>query len=423
MPEKIPEKIMAWAVEAIRKNSGYNLVLDFLEANFQDFSHENIIVVSIGKAAVSMAQGAKEFLGKRIKRGIVISNKEGEVEGFEFYLGSHPYPDSKSLKAGKALLSLAEETGPQDLVLFLISGGASSLAVLPHPPFTFEDLFFIYRKLILSGASIGEINTVRRHISLIKGGRLARAFAPSRVITLAISDVMGDKPQDIGSGPTVPDPTTLEGASEIMKKYGLSSFLDKLSSVPETPKPTDPVFRNNRFVVLANTLRILKDIEKMAKKEGFETIILTSEDRGEASQVSGVYSGILFEILRSGNPWEPPLVLLSGGELTVTVRGDGKGGRNTEFLLALIRDCREIKGQFCALSMGTDGIDGPTDAAGAAFCSDIYEKMGDLKPEEYLANNDSYTFFNKLGLLIKTGPTDTNLRDIRIFWIGKRKGH
>ncbi len=423
MPGEIPERMKAWAVEAIRTNSGYNLVLDFLKANFHDFSHENIIVVSIGKAAVSMAKGAKEFFGKRIKRGMVISNKEGEVEGFEFYLGSHPYPDGKSLRAGKALLSLAEETGPHNLVLFLISGGASSLAVLPHPPFTLEDLSFIYRKLILSGASIGEINTVRRHISLIKGGRLARAFAPSRVITLAISDVRGDEPQDIGSGPTVPDPTTLEQASKIMTKYGLSPFLDKLNSVPESPKPTDPVFRKNRFVVLANTLKILKDIEDMAKKEGFNTAILTSEDSGEASQASGVYSGVIFEILRSGNPWEPPLVLLSGGELTVTVKGKGKGGRNTEFLLALIRDCREIKGRFCALSMGTDGIDGPTDASGAVFCSDVYGKMGDLKPEEYLENNDSYNFFEKLGLLIKTGPTDTNLRDIRIFWIGKRKGH
>ncbi len=414
------EKIKNWVQRAIEINSGYNLVMDFFSTH--PIESERIVLISIGKASLSMARACKELFGEKIKESLVVSNKEGEIEGLNIIRSSHPYPDERSFEAGKALLSLAERTQEEDLVIFLISGGASSLTVYPHPPFTLKDLDFIYRKLILSGASIHEINAVRRHISLIKGGRLAMAFYPSPVLTLAISDVRGDLPEDIGSGPTVPDPTTLENALEVLKKYGLSHYAEKLRKIPETPKPGARFFQKNSFKVLANTLKVLKDISKMAEDE-VKTMILTGEDGGEAKEAAKVYSGIIYEITRSSNPAPPPLLLLAGGELTVTVRGKGKGGRNTEFLLALLMEMENTDAEFCAASLGTDGIDGPTDAAGAYFCSHLYPQIKELNPKTYLENNDSYTFFEKLGLLIKTGPTDTNLRDVRVFWIRRTAGH
>ncbi len=410
------ERLKELALWGVDKNSGEKIVKEHLRNNPLE---GEIFLFSVGKAAYSTIRGAMEVLGKRVKKAMAVGLGKERIKGVETHQGSHPYPDRKSLRAGEAALKFAQERREGEKVIFLLSGGASSLMVYPHPPFTLEDLQDIYRKLILSGASIGEINTVRRHISAIKGGRLAQAFYPAEVLTLALSDVRFDVAEDIGSGPTVGDRTTKEDAEEVLRNYGLFNYIPKLREVPETPKPWEPVFKRSSFLVLANTLKVLRDIKEKAEAQGIRTFILTGEDAGEAKEVAKIYAGIMAEVLRSSNPVSPPVLLLSGGELTVTVRGKGKGGRNTEFVLSLLMETASLKGKFCALSMGTDGIDGPTDAAGAFFCQDVFEKAMALKPKAYLENNDSYRFFEKLGLLLKTGPTDTNLRDIRLFWIEK----
>ncbi len=410
------ERLKELALWAVEKNSGEKIIKEYLMDN--PLKGE-VFLFSVGKAAYSTVRGAIEVLGKSVKKAIAIGFGREDIKGVETYEGSHPYPDLKSLKAGEAALNFAKERKKGEQVLFIISGGASSLMVYPHPPFTLKDLQEINRKLILSGASIGEINTVRRHISAIKGGRLAQAFYPAKVLTLALSDVRFDVPEDIGSGPTVGDRTTKEEAEKIMKKYGLSSYIHKLKEVPETPKPWEYVFKENTFLVLANTLKILREIKERAEGEGMRALIITGEDAGEAREVAKLYAGIMAEILRSSNPVSPPVLLLSGGELTVTVKGKGKGGRNTEFILSLLMETTSLEGKFCALSMGTDGIDGPTDAAGAFFCQNVLEKAKSMDPAAYLENNDSYRFFEKLNLLLKTGPTKTNLRDIRLIWVEK----
>ncbi len=421
------EKLRDIALETLNRIKGRELVRRCV--NYKDGSlviGEKIYplskpprIVALGKASLDMAKGIIGMFPYRLE-GMIISPMVEEIPGFEIFQGSHPIPDKKSLEGGKALLKFAREMKEKDTVLFLISGGASSLASLPFPPLKIEDKRKVIGRLLNSGADIEEINTVRRHISEIKGGRLAKAFFPSMVITIAISDVKFDRSYDIGSGPTVPDPTKKEDAARILKKYGLSEYISTIEKFPETPKKGEEIFKKSAFHITGNTFRAIKETAKIAEEKGIKTLILTGEDSGEAREIAKLYSGIIYEIKRSGNPVTPPVLLISGGELTVTIRGQGKGGRNLEFALSMVKELRDFPGKFSVLSIGTDGIDGVTNAAGACFNERIYRRMKELEisEEPFLSNNDSFSFFKKTGNLIITGPTGTNVRDLRLLYIG-----
>lgn len=421
------DELLKIALAVIEKIKGRHLIQRFISKKGdslilveREYTQKQVYLIAVGKASVEMTRGAVEVFGDLINGGIVVSPYFEEIKGLEVMEGSHPYPDKKSLNAGRKLLNFAKERKEGDFVLFLISGGASSLVEVPARPFTLEDINKITRNLLKGGATIEEINTVRRHTSAIKGGRLAKELFPSLVLTLAISDVKFDIPHDIGSGPTVADPSTREQAMEVLKKYGLSHYISKLQAVEETPKPIDPVFERTGFEIIGNTLVALNFIKDEAEKRGIKTFILTGEEDGEAREIAKLYAGIIYEIKKSGNPVSAPVLLISGGEPTVTVKGKGKGGRSTELALSLLIELRKFHGYFSVVSMGTDGIDGPTDAAGACFDTGIYKRIKDLNldPRSFLENNDSYTFFKKTKSLIFTGPTGTNVRDIRLFYIG-----
>jgi len=418
------DKILKIALKVIEEIKGRNIIKkvitkkkDTLKIGERTYPLRPVKVIAVGKASIEMTKGIIDEIGGLIEEALVISPYYEELQGAEVILGSHPYPDERSLRAGEKLQEFAARIKEGDLVIFLISGGASALAEVPLKPFSIKDIKTITRGLLKAGADIEEINTVRRHLSAIKGGRLAEKIFPAELITIAISDVKFDVPYDIGSGPTVGDPTTVLQAANLLLKYGFEEYAKIVKKLPETPKPGDNIFKNTHFYIAANTLYALSIAKKEAGKEGIRTLLLTAEDEGEAREVAKIYSAVMHEIKRSHNPASPPILLLSGGELTVTVKGEGKGGRNTELVLAMLLELKKFQGDFVVLSIGTDGQDGPTDAAGAFFNKEIYEKIGDSSPEDYLNNNDSYSFFEKVGGLIFTGPTGTNVRDIRFFYV------
>ncbi len=398
--------------------------------NLNDY--KAIKVISVGKAAYPMTEALYKIIGDRIEKGISVNLKkiENPLKNIEIVYGSHPYPDEKSLNAGKSVVAFTKYIDENDLVFFLISGGASALMTLPVKEISLEEMRVATKTVMNAGANIKELNTIRKHLSSLKGGKLGKLIYPATLITIAISDVQDDDPEDIGSGPTVPDPTTFEDCLRIIDKYSLKekipervfSYLEKGAEgkYEETEKPDSEVFKKSHTIILGNTFYALKRAENLFQKEGFRTMLLTSNDSGEAKEVAKLYSAILKEIKNSNNPVSPPVVVLTGGELTVNVRGSGKGGRNTELILAMLIELQNFRGEFIILSGGTDGIDGPTDAAGAIVDNSAYDviKHEDLNPQDYLNNNDSYTFFEKINSLIKTGPTNTNVRDIRFFYVG-----
>ena len=326
-------------------------------------------------------------------------------ERIEVLEASHPVPDDRSLAAASRALALAHGLGPQDLLLCLISGGGSSLLVEPAAGVSLAEKQRINRALLRSGAPIGEMNVVRRHLSAIKGGRLAAAAAPARVVTLAISDVPGDDPGTIASGPTVPDPSTSDDARAVLARYGIKTT----ATLSETPKPDNPVFERTGFVMVA-TPRMMLDAVR-AGIEGVAVIDLGADVEGEAREVGAAHAARALEVARSGEP----TLILSGGETTVTVTGDGgRGGRNGEYLLALALG---LNGRHAvhALAADTDGIDGSQANAGATCGPDTLARaraLG-LDAAEHLARHDSFTFFEALGDLITTGPTRTNVNDFR----------
>ena len=432
-------KIFKKSVESVYPENLFrdNLNLENETLEIKDLSlnlnnYDRIKVISVGKAAYPMTEALYNILGNRIESGISINLKKVEkpLKNIEIVYGSHPYPDEKSLYAGKKIIEFTKRIKEKDLVFFLISGGASALMTLPVNGISLEEMRKTTKIVMNAGANIKELNTIRKHLSSLKGGKLAKLIYPAKLITIAISDVQDDDPEDIGSGPTVPDPTSFYDCIKIIGKYGLEnkipakvfSFLKDgaKGKHEETEKPDSDVFKNSYIFILGNTLYALKKAENLFKKEGFKTLILTSNDSGEAKEIAKLYSAIIKEIKNSLNPVSPPVVLLTGGELTVNVKGNGKGGRNTEIILAMLIELQRFDGDFVLLSGGTDGIDGPTDAAGAVVDSKIYEKIKErnLNSQEYLNNNDSYTFFKKTDSLIITGPTNTNVRDLRFFYIG-----
>ncbi|AKG38066.1 MAG: glycerate kinase type-2 family protein [Infirmifilum uzonense] len=389
----------------------------------------NVYVVGAGKASGGMALGLESVLGEKIKEGVVSVPEEivdrYKLKRIKLVGATHPKASEKSVNAGRLVLETISNLKPEDLVVALFSGGGSALLEYPVQGVSIEEISDISLKLMRRGADIFELNTVRKHLSMIKGGWLARHAQPARLVALMISDVIGDRMDTIASGPTVPDPTTFKDARDILVKYRLweevpESIKDHIErglkgEVPETPKPGDPLFSKVKNVIIASNMISLEAMARKAGELGYNPLILTSMLEGEAREVGRVIVSLIKEVKRSGIPVKPPAVLLLGGETTVTVRGNGIGGRNQEMALSIAIGIRGLKGVAVAC-IGSDGRDGPTDAAGAVVDGNTYElalRQG-LKPEDFLTNNDSYNFFKALGGHVKTGYTGTNVNDFVI---------
>ena len=373
---------------------------------------QNIYVLGAGKASARMAQAVEKVLGRRITAGL-INVKYGHtapLRRISLNECSHPVPDEAGLSGAERIVQMARGAGPRDLVIFLISGGASALLPYPAPPLTLEQKQRLTSDLLRCGANIHELNTIRKHISGVKGGRLAAAAAPAAVISLILSDVIGDNLDVIGSGPTAPDPSTVENARAILRKYGFEE-----PPLTETPKPSEAVFCRVQNLVIGSNAIAVAAAEREAKRLGYRTVVLSTMIEGETREVARVHAAIAKEVIASGRPVRMPACIISGGETTVTIRGDGLGGRNQEFALSAAIDIAGNE-NVTVFSGGTDGSDGPTDAAGAVADGRTVLRAQELGMDaaEYLADNDSYHFFEALGDLVKTGPTGTNVADVRV---------
>ncbi len=406
--------------------SGKTLRVDRVHADLRDF--DRIFALCIGKAAVSMAAVLEKKLGRLLTRGIVVT-KHGHTRGtlarMEVYEAGHPIPDEAGLKASLIVAQCLRELNARDLLVIAVSGGASALLPAPTPGLTLAEKQATTNLLLQCGADIGELNTVRKHLSFLKGGRLAALAYPATVIGLLLSDVIGDPLDVIGSGLTAPDPTTFEDAMAVLGSYKLLPRLPKpvrrhleagrAGTLPETPKPGDSIFQNVHNVVIGSNRLALEAARIQAKALGYRCSILTSMLTGETREAAAVHAAILSEVQRFGSPLTPPACLLSGGETTVTVRGTGRGGRNQEFALAAAIALDGL-GDAVMLSLGTDGTDGPTDAAGAIATGSTVRRAleAGLSPQRHLAENNSYPLFEALGDLIRTGATGTNVMDIQV---------
>jgi len=381
------------------------------------------VVVGAGKASAAMARAVEEAWPGPIE-GLVVTRYGHAVPcgRIEIVEAAHPVPDENGHRAAARMMGMVRGLGPDDLVLALVSGGGSALLSLPAPGLTLEDKRAVNAALLRSGAPIDEMNLVRKHLSAIKGGRLAAAAHPARVVTLVISDVPGDDPAAIASGPTVADPTTFAGAREVLARYGIGEpeavirHLERAEE--ETPKPGDPRLAGVRTVVVASPQLSLEAAAEVARRAGVTPLILGDAIEGEAREVGRVMAGIARQAAARGQPAPAPVVLLSGGETTVTLRGDGsgggRGGRNVEFLLSLAVGLDGLPGVF-ALAGDTDGLDGIGDAAGAVITPDTLARAGalGLAARASLDRNDGHGFFGALGDSVVTGPTLTNVNDFR----------
>jgi glycerate 2-kinase len=386
------------------------------------------VVVGAGKASAAMARAFETAWPGELS-GLVVTRHGHAVpcERIEIVEASHPVPDAAGQRAAQRILDLARGLGPDDQLVCLISGGGSALLALPAPGLTLADKQAVTRALLRSGATIGEINTVRKHLSAIKGGRLAAAAAPARIVTLAISDVPGNDPAVIASGPTVPDPSTFAAARLVLSKYHIDepksviAHLD--AAADETPKPGDPVFEKAQYILIASPQQALDAAADAALAVGVAPIVLSDRIEGEARDIGLMHAAIALQLaagrFRIGaDAVTLPAVLLSGGETTVTVHGEGRGGRNSEFLLSLATALNGVEG-IAAVACDTDGIDGTEDNAGAILLPDSIARAAaaGVSIKAALAANDAYGFFRALGDLIVTGPTLTNVNDFRAILI------
>lgn len=392
--------------------------------------YDTLSVIGVGKAGAAMAMAVEALLGDHLRGGHVIVKygHGGLLRHITLHEAGHPIPDEAGIRATRTLINFVQEMGPRNLIICLISGGGSALSPAPVEGITLAEKQEVTRLLLACGATIHEINALRKHISQIKGGQLARLASPATLITLVLSDVVGDALDVIASGPTVPDTSTFADCLEILRKYQLLGTIPApvrqhlqagaAATIPETPKPGDPIFAQTQTVLVGRNFQALEAASRAAAALGYRPLILSSAIEGETREVAKVHAGIAKEVLASGHPIAAPACILSGGETTVTLRGQGTGGRNQEFALALALDIRDVPG-IAALSAGTDGTDGPTDAAGAfadgTTCRRA-EQCG-LQPRTALERNDAYPFFARLGDLLITGPTQTNVMDVRIMLI------
>lgn len=420
---------------------------------------DRVFLIAVGKAAAPMAAAASQVLGPLLTNGIVVTKyghvAVGQARGLRrprrppppFFdagaprlLGAyeksitvietgHPIPDQQGLIASRQIRELLKELNARDLLIVLISGGASALLPAPVEPVTLAGKQQTTDLLLRAGANIAELNAVRKHLSALKGGNLAALAYPATTIGLLLSDVIGDHLDVIGSGPTAPDPSTFSDAIAVIQKYKLARRIPKAvrtrledgaaGNLPETPKQDDPLFRNVHNVVVGSNRLSLEAAARKGKALGYRTLILSSTMQGEAREVARVHAQILHETHLSGHPVRLPACILSGGETTVTVSGSGKGGRNQEFSLAAAIEIAGLSNSL-VLSAGTDGTDGPTDAAGAIATGDTLKRAAALGLDAciHLRTNDAYPFFDALGDLIRTGPTGTNVMDIHLLLAG-----
>jgi glycerate 2-kinase len=393
---------------------------DAIVADGTSFEAERVFVVAAGKAAGTMGRAAEELLGDKISGGLVVT-KDGHDPGpedFEVVFASHPEPDERGVEAARKVQELAESVGEEDLLLALISGGASALLADPAPPIELADLKELTGDLLRSGADIGEINTVRKHVSVLKGGGLVRLAHPAPTVALLLSDVVGDDPSSIASGLTAPDTTTLEGTRRVLERYRIEppeSISAHLREAEETPATDDPVFENVVNVICGSGRHAAEAAVGKAEELGYAPLLLTTTLTGDALGAASMYAAIVREILASGNPVPSPCAVISGGEATVTVRGGGEGGPNLEFALALAVELDGVEG-WAAFSADTDGHDGSTEAAGGIVDGETAEKIRehDVDPEKALSDNDSFPALEAGGALLITGPTGTNVNDVRV---------
>jgi len=438
---KFREDLLSSAEEAIRavqpdellrkklKLKGKTLIIGDVRVKLTDF--EEVVILGAGKAVHTMCRYIEQLLGDKITGGLLIvpynvvglyTSSKVKIRG-----GGHPVPDKEGYEAAKELVEIAQSTGPKSLVLVLISGGGSALMPLPAEPVTLEDKIEITRILLKSGATIDEMNVVRKHLSMIKGGWLAHHLSKARTISLILSDVVGDKLDVIASGPTSPDPSTYADAVSILKKYGVwdsspQSVKTRLErgmngEVPETPKPGDVVFQRVHNIIIGGCSDACNAAFSRLKRLGYNTIYLTHRLEGEARYVGQTLARFILDV-KCGKT-KRPIAMVLGGETTVTVKGKGVGGRNQELALSAAIELNGLKGCAC-LAIGTDGFDGPTDAAGAITDYRTLEegrKVG-YDARAFLENNDSYTFLKGTSCLIFTGPTGTNVGDLII--LGRR---
>jgi len=392
--------------------------------------YSNLYVVGAGKAAAKMARAVEALLGERIAGGIVIV-KHGHsipLKKLKIVEAGHPIPDPAGIKATEAIIRLLRRTQKNDLILCLVSGGASALLSCPVVGLSLQDKQRTTQALLNSGARIQEVNAIRKHISGIKGGRLAELAYPSTVLSLILSDVIDDSMDNIGSGPTAPDSSTFADCLSIIDRYGVgdmiplavTTFLKKgaAGEIADTPKADNPIFQQVQNLLIGNNQLALVAAKEKAQALGYNTLILSSSVEGEARSVAIDHVVSARDVLSSSSPVRPPACIISGGETTVTIRGAGLGGRNQEFALAAALEIDGLNG-IVVLSGGTDGTDGPTDAAGGIVDGTTVQRARDqgLNARSYLERNDSYPLLKAVGDLLITGPTLTNVMDLRLILI------
>lgn len=387
-----------------------------------------VVIVGAGKASAEMARSYEEaWIKKGYKDlyGIVITRygHKRKCKNIKVIEASHPVPDKAGLEATNDIINLIKPLTSEDLLIVLLSGGGSSLLVSPVEGVTLKEKQELTNNLLKSGATISEINSIRKHLSNVKGGNLATFAYPSKTITLAISDVPGDSYGIIASGPTYPDDTTSKDALDVLLKYNINCskniFKVLKSDKNETPKKDNKIFNNCSYNLIARPQNALLKAQKIAKLNNFKSIILSDAIEGESFDVGLVHAAIVKQVIRFKQPAKAPLCILSGGETTVTIKNpNGKGGRNTQFLLSLAIALGSVKNVY-AIACDTDGIDGSENNAGAILCPNTLERAYSLglNPKEYIENNDAYTFFDKLNDLVITGPTYTNVNDFRAILI------
>jgi glycerate 2-kinase len=394
----------------------------------------NIWAVGAGKAAAPMARALEQRLGRRLSGGLLVT-KHGHslpLKRVRLLEAGHPLPDASGIAAvGDLLHLLANNVGPRDLVFCLLSGGGSALLPAPVAGLTLEDKLATTDLLLRAGATIHEMNAVRKHLSSLKGGGMARLLAGTPVVSLILSDVVGDDLDTIASGPLAPDRSTFADCREVLDRLGLWKRVPvrvrrrieqgMSGCVDETPKPGDPVFRNKTNIIVGSNSLACAAAAREARHAGYRPLLLTSRLEGDTGEATRFHLAVAREILAAGEPVGPPACIISGGETTVRVAGRGRGGRNQEFVLQAVRPLSRIEAPCLVASLGTDGTDGPTDAAGAmadisSFARSL--KIGTGFLDECLRENNSYEFFRRLGDLIVTGPTRTNVMDLHLVLIG-----
>jgi glycerate 2-kinase len=419
----------ATAVQSAMRKRGNHMIVG--ERTYDLSQYHRIFMIGAGKAGVPMASAVTSILGDRVENGLIIV-KEGYTQGdvptnLEIVEAAHPVPDQRGVDAARRLQSLITEATEHDLVICLISGGGSALLASPSPGLTLNEIQSLTNTLLACGADIGEINSLRKHLEILKGGWLAKFAAPASLVTVVLSDVVGNLLDVIASGPTVPDPTTYEDAYQVLIRYEILDRVPKQilkhlqegmhKRIPETPKPGNPVFDNSYNLVIGSNQTAARAALSQAQQEGLNTLLLTTYLQGEARYIGRTLGAIAQQIVLSGEPIASPACIVAGGETTVTLTGNGLGGRNQEVALGSVRDLGGLSNIVLA-TLATDGGDGPTDAAGAVVTGETLHRALNLglSPEDYLSRNDSYRFFEKLDDLFKPGATLTNVNDLNFIF-------